>query len=204
MNKIIKYITVLFLLLFARGCDFYSTSLWIFQENGLTDETNPLTQLFGVGWNGLIVVNVVVVLIIAFCYYQYTFKYKVESKLIAKPETFKEYASILYYGKKNQLWKLLYKLPKNRKAAIAHSGYIAIWSVIFASLIVMTHNLLQFYDNKFYDVYLETVKYPKVLFYSIIFSPLVLLSYKLYKSEFELYEQLSELHRINNDIEQCT
>ena len=63
----------MFLLLFARGCDFYSTSLWIFQEGGLEHETNPLTQIFGVGWNGLVMVNVIVITLISYCFYIYTF-----------------------------------------------------------------------------------------------------------------------------------
>ena len=52
MNKKLKFLSVMFLLLFARGCDFYSTSLWIFQEGGLEHETaiplkgfKPLSEL---------------------------------------------------------------------------------------------------------------------------------------------------------------
>lgn len=191
MNKTLKYISVIFLMLFARGCDFYSTSLWIFQENGIADETNPLTQIFGVGWTGLVLVNIIILVIVSYCYYIYIFKYKVHKNLKIKPETFTDYASVLYYENKNQLWKLLYKVPTNKKAAIAHTGYIAIWAIIFASFMAMTHNLLQFYDNKYYDVYLETIKYPRVIFYTIMLSPLLFLSIKLYKREFAKYKELN-------------
>ena len=85
MNKKIKFLSVMFLLLFARGCDFYSTSLWIFQEGGLEHETNPLTQIFGVGWNGLVMVNVIVITLISYCFYIYTFKYNVVLSLSPSP-----------------------------------------------------------------------------------------------------------------------
>ncbi|MBK8747870.1 MAG: hypothetical protein IPM04_08350 [Saprospiraceae bacterium] len=43
----IKFFLLTFLVLFSRGCDFYSTSLWFFDNP--TGETNPLYRYFGVG-----------------------------------------------------------------------------------------------------------------------------------------------------------
>jgi len=177
----------MFLLLFARGCDFYSTSLWIFREGGLEHETNPLTQIFGVGWNGLVMVNVIVVALLSYCFYIYMFKYKVSVTLILIPETAIQYASILYYGQKNKIWKLLYKIPKNKLAAIAHTGYIGVWVIIIASFLVTIHNLLQFYDNLYYDIYLDFVKYPMFIFYTLIFSSMIYISISLYRKEFQEY-----------------
>ncbi len=177
----------MFLLLFARGCDFYSTSLWIFQEGGLEHETNPLTQIFGVGWNGLVLVNVIVLALISYCFYIYTFKYKVTGNLSLIPETAIQYVSILYYGRKNKIWKLLYTVPKNRFAAIAHTGYIATWGIIFASILVTIHNLLQFYDNPYYDIYLDSVKYPRLIFYTLIYCQLIYVAVNLYRKEFREY-----------------
>lgn len=87
MNNKIKYISVIFLLLFARGCDFYSTSLWIFQEGGLEHKTNPLTQIFGVGRNMLVFVNVIIVALVSYCFYIYMFKYKVDVSLSPRLKT---------------------------------------------------------------------------------------------------------------------
>ncbi|NOT36634.1 MAG: hypothetical protein HOP11_04595 [Saprospiraceae bacterium] len=195
MDKSLKYFLILFLLIFARGCDFYSTSLWIFQEGGLEDETNPLTQFFGVGWNGLVLVNIIVTIIIGYCFYIYMFKYKVIGNLKFIPESAIQYASILYYEKKNQLWKLLYKIPNNKLAAVAHTGYVATWGIIIASIIVTIHNLLQFYENQYYDIYLEFVKYPRPIFYIIIFSPMILLSLNLYNKEFQEYKLRKNRHK---------
>ena len=72
----LKFLTITFLLIFARGCDFYSTSLWFFEPGGMEGETNPLTSIFGVGWNGLIIANVIVIVPIIACYFFYEFSYR--------------------------------------------------------------------------------------------------------------------------------
>jgi len=192
--KNIKFISVMFLLLFARGCDFYSTSLWIFQENGLEGEMNPLTQHFGVGWNGLVLANVAVLLLVGFCYYIYVFKYKMNNNLELKPKKALEYVSILYYGSKNKLWKLFYKVPKNRTVAIAHTGYIATWSIIIASFLAMAHTMLIFYGNYYYNSFMESIEYSMVVFYGIAFSPLIYFSIRLYKIEFKEYQKLKSVN----------
>ena len=203
MNNKLKYISVILLLLFARGCDFYSTSLWIFQEGGLENETNPLTQFFGVGWNGLVLANIVVIILIAYCFYVYIFKYKVTQNLKLVPQTVLEYVSLLYYDQKNQFWKILYKIPRNKLAAIAHTGYIATWGIIFSSFLVTIHNLLQFYDNQYYHAYLEFVKFTSIAYYTVIvISPLFLVSVYLCRSEYKEYLNLRNNSKLNNSIEQ--
>ncbi|MFM2395076.1 MAG: hypothetical protein RLZZ546_3059 [Bacteroidota bacterium] len=192
MNKKLKYLSVIFLLLFARGCDFYSTSLWIFEENGLAQETNPLARFFGVGWNGLVIVNIIATGIIAYCYYTYVFKYKINPNLNPKPNNFKEYISLLYFGHKNQFSKLLYKFPKNKVASTSHFGYIAIWGVIFGSFYAAMHNLLQFYNNETYDVILNFIHFRALFGYCMLFGPLIYLSIRLYKREYREYLQLGD------------
>jgi hypothetical protein len=44
----LKFFLLTFLLLFSRGCDFYSTSLWFFDNP--TGEQNPLYQFLA--WAG--------------------------------------------------------------------------------------------------------------------------------------------------------
>lgn len=51
----LKFFFLTAILLFARGCDFYSTSLW-FLDNP-KGETNPLFRFFGLGWTGLYVLT---------------------------------------------------------------------------------------------------------------------------------------------------
>ncbi len=190
MRKSIKYIFAMFLLVFARGCDFYSTSLWIFEPGGLDNEVNPLTQLFGVGWNGLVLVNFVVCTFIAYCYYVYIYKYKLDLALNQVPTSAIEYASILYYKRKKQLWKILYKMPVDKKIASAHTGYVATWGAICASFLAAIHNLLIFYDNRYYSIYMEAVLYPMFVFYFSIITTLLYFTWRLWKMEFLEYQKM--------------
>ena len=70
----LKFFILTFLLLFARGCDFYSTSLWFFDNP--TGEQNLLYRFFNFGWSGLIISNIIIVSAIIYAFYYYTFKYK--------------------------------------------------------------------------------------------------------------------------------
>ena len=71
----LKFFLLTFLLLFARGCDFYSTSLWFFQPDGPSGETNPLVRIFGFGFTGLVVTNIIIVGLMIYAFYYYSFKY---------------------------------------------------------------------------------------------------------------------------------
>ena len=89
----IKFFLLTFLVLFSRGCDFYSTSLWFFDNP--TGETNPLYRYFGVGWSGLVIANVIIVGFIIYAFYYYSFKYS-HFKLVSKPEKLTDFVSEMY------------------------------------------------------------------------------------------------------------
>lgn len=170
----LKFILFVFLLLFARGCDFYSTSLWIFEPDGLQSETNPLTRFFGIGWNGLIVANVIVISIVILAFYFYSFRYKTARLKPDSGSNYREYASLLYYKKKGQLYQLFYRLPSNKKAMIAHSGYVLVRVIIFASLLATIHNLGQYYQLSFYVSFRNLVGRPLYVIYALIIASFVL------------------------------
>jgi len=107
MTKKLRFFALVTLLLFARGCDFYSTSLWFFQPNGMKGETNPLTKYFGVDWNGLIITNFTVFGIIVAAYYYQSFWYKPRQLPMAF-NNFKEFVSVLYFGEKGKLHKFFH------------------------------------------------------------------------------------------------
>ena len=175
------------LLLFARGCDFYSTSLWFFQENGMADETNPLTQFFGVGWNGLIIANVIVVSLILVAYYAYCFWYSPKRELKATPKNFKEYASLLYFETPHRFMHIMYKMPKSWKPYLAHIGYVLVRVLIIASFLATFHNINQFYGFSFYAQFREIVRRPRFVIYGLIGLSTVLIYVRLLKSEFNQY-----------------
>ena len=171
------------LLIFSRICDFYSTSLWFFQPDGMKGETNPLTRFFGFGWWGLITVNVILIGIIIWSYYYYVFNYQ-PVKFENPPNEFKAYVSRLYYGDDNSFNKIFYSLPQNRKVSSAHFGYVLIRLVIIASFLATIHNLCQYYNVGIYNTFRNIVVRPSYVIYGIIFMFLIYFQYKVLQIEF--------------------
>lgn len=183
----LKFILFAILLLFARGCDFYSTSLWFFQKNGIDDEMNPLTLLFGVGWNGLIITNIIIVGIILGMGFYYYFRYKPTTNFSEKPRNYKEYASLLYFGVPNKFHQLLYKFPSNKNAVIAHTGYVLIRVIILASFLATFHNLGQYYRCEWYNDFRILVERPVFFIYGTILISFGLIYFQLIKKEYQEY-----------------
>ena len=101
----IKFFLLTFLVLFSRGCDFYSTSLWFFDNP--TGETNPLYRYFGVGWSGLIFTNVIIVGLIIYAFYYYSFKYSHLMK-VSKPDKLTDFVSEMYFNEKGRFLEIFY------------------------------------------------------------------------------------------------
>lgn len=185
----LKFYLLTFVLLFSRGCDFYSTSLWFFDNP--TGEQNPLFQFFGVGWSGLIIANIILVGLIIYAYYYYTFTY-VRVTIKTKHSKLTDFVSELYFNEKGRFIEVFYKTPSNKKTLLAHSGYILVRVVIFASFLATIHNFCQFYNVSIYNSYREIVGRPLFVIYGLILISFIYFSYKLWSKEFEL---------TNNDIE---
>lgn len=166
--KIFKYILVCLFLLFTRGCDFYSTHLWIFEENGLQDERNPLTFFLGIGWQGLIYVNLIVIIFAMALYFIYSFKYHPQQMKNKKPRTLWQYMSLLFYEKENQWYKIFYSIPYKKMAFWSHAGNCLIYTLIIASLLATMHNLGQYYQLKGYQNFSKMIGSPIALIYTLI------------------------------------
>ncbi|MCB0668940.1 MAG: hypothetical protein KDC80_24115 [Saprospiraceae bacterium] len=179
----IKFILLTLLLLFSRGCDFYSTSLWIFENP--SDETNPLSQVFGMGWTGLILVNLILVGFIIYGFYQYSFAPSAH-KRTRKPEKLTDFVSELYFDEKGKFWQLFYRMPKNRKILIGHTGYVLIRVIIVASFLATIHNLCQYYNVPAYDSFRDFVGRPLSVIYAIVLLSLAYFTYRLWRKEYDL------------------
>lgn len=182
----IKFIFLILLLLFARGCDFYSTSLWFFDNS--SDEMNPLTRIFGFDWTGLILTNLILVVLIIYGYYYYTFKYS-SPKMSSIPDKLTDFVSELYFNEKGKFHQVFYKIPKNKKIFIGHTGYVLIRVIIIASVLATIHNLCQFYNVPAYNAFREIVKRPLFIIYGLIISSFIYFSYRLWKSEYDFVKR---------------
>jgi hypothetical protein len=163
----INFIFITLLLLLTRCSDFYSTSLWFFQDGGIEGETNPLTVFFGVGWTGLIITNIIAVGLIIGAFYFYTFRYK-PKQLTTKPKNVFEYISICYYDRPDKFYWTFYKMPFDKKTATAHFGYALVRVLIVGGILATIHNLCQFYRLEFYSSFRDFVGRPLYVIYGLI------------------------------------
>ncbi len=179
----LKFFLLTFLLLFVRGCDFYSTSLWFFDNP--SGEQNPLYKIFGVGWTGLIIANIVIVGLIIYAFYYYSFRYT-RTKLNTKPSQLTDYVSEIYFNEKGRFFDVFYKTPNNKKTLLAHSGYVLIRVVIFVSFLATIHNLCQFYNVSIYNSFREMVGRPLYVIYGLMLLSLFYFAYRLWNKEYQL------------------
>lgn len=177
----LKFFLLTCLLIFARGCDFYSTSLWFFDHP--EGETNPLTSVFGFGWNALVISNIILIGIIIFLFYYYSFKY-VPAKLNLEVNNLKDFVSTLYFNEKGRFYDVLYKTPKNKKVMLAHMGYVLIRVLIIGSFLATIHNLCQYYQVPLYDDFRDIVKRPLFIIYGLILLSAIYYTYNLWKQEY--------------------
>ncbi len=185
----LKFALFTFLLIFARGCDFYSTSLWFFDNP--TGETNPLYRLFGIGWTGLILVNIIIVGLVIYAYYFFNFRYKRPTNLSKEPSNYRELASLQYFNSTDKFHQIFYKAPKNKKVLFAHMGYVMTSVIIIASLLATIHNLCQYYGFNFYNHFRDVVGRPLFVIYGIILLTLILTYRSLLISEYKIYKNIS-------------
>jgi len=181
-----------FLLLFSRGCDFYSTSLWFFENP--TGETNPLYGFFGVGWTGLIIANIIVVGLITYAFYYYSFKYST-IKIKSSSNNRTDFVSELYFNEKGHFLETFYKTPKNKMTMLAHSGYVLVRVVIFVSFLATIHNLCQFYNISFYNSFRDLVGRPLYVIYGLMIISFFYFSYRLWNKE---YRQTTDTFETDN------
>ncbi|MBK6948384.1 MAG: hypothetical protein IPH16_10275 [Haliscomenobacter sp.] len=177
----LKFFLLTFLLLFARGCDFYSTSLWFFDNP--TGEQNPLYKFFGVGWNGLITANVIIIGLVIYAFYYYSFKYGA-TKIKSSSSNLPDFVSELYFNEKGRFLEIFYKTPKNQKTLLAHSGYVLVRVFIFVSFFATIHNLCQFYNISFYNSFRDLVGRPLYVIYGLMIISIFYFSYRLCDKEY--------------------
>lgn len=178
----LKFFLLTTILLFSRGCDFYSTSLWFFDNP--SGETNPLYRFLGVGWTGLLITNIVIVGLIIYAFYFYSFKYKKPRHTSSNNLT--DFISELYFNEKGRFFQIFYKTPTNKSTFIAHSGYVMVRVAIVGSFLATFHNICQYYNVTFYNTFREIVGRPLYVIYSLILFNFIYFLYRLWWQEYRL------------------
>lgn len=177
-----KFFLLTFILLFARGCDFYSTSLWYFDKP--EGEMNPISSIFGLGWTSMIIANIIVIGLIIYAFYYYSFSYTL-TQVKTNPGGLTDFVSELYFNEKGRFLDVFYKIPPNKKTLLAHFGYVFIRVVIILSFLATFHNLCQFYSVKFYNSFREFMGRPLFVIYGLMLLSIFYFTYRLWNKEYK-------------------
>lgn len=100
----------------------------------LTDEGNPISAIFNMGWLALIITNLFAIIIFAFFSYIAFDKYKTPQFTV---KNFFEFYLMLFYNTKTMIVKPMFKLPKNWMPFFAMISFSACVSLIAGRVVVV-------------------------------------------------------------------
>ncbi len=126
-SKMWIYFVYLLLVLADGALTFYNTP-------DLSEEGNPLVTKLGLGWTALAVSNLIVlVLLFLLCRYSFM-KYKT---VIAPSRNWREYYSMLCFGRPDWFWQTWYKLPKHWNWFLAGMGFSGVFGLVAGRLVTV-------------------------------------------------------------------
>ena len=143
----------------------------------------------------LIIANVVVVGLILYAFYYYTFKYST-TNIKSTSNNLTDFVSELYFNEKGRFLEIFYKTPKNKMTLLAHSGYVLVRVLIFVSFLATVHNLCQFYNISFYNSFRDLVGRPLYVIYGLMILSIFYFSYRLWVKEYR-----QTINNFETDIE---
>lgn len=184
MSRIRLEFFLLTLFLIVTRC--WDIAATYFVTPNLEKETNPIVSIFGQGWIAVIIIQAILVAVIIALNYFSLFKIKT-SYPSQRGCSFKDFIAYYYFGEKQNLIKMLYRFPENKKVLIKALGYILPRALIVISIFIsMSSTLLIVNDDyrEFYDV-------AKPYYYIVMVAIVFLFSVLFFKREYALYRETS-------------
>jgi hypothetical protein len=181
-KEIQKFLLLTALLIISRLCDIITTYIYI---PNLQSELNPIVSIFGQNWTAMLAVQVIVISGIIYCIWVYCTKEPVLPQ-VNQPLTLKEFISLFNFNDTKSFFKLFYKIPKNKNAALYTIGYCFTISLSILSLLVASSTTLLIVNDT-YKYFYRAYNVPYILVFSFI--PIFLIvSSKFYKKEYTKWQ----------------
>ena len=139
----------------------------------------------------MIIVNIIIVGLVIYAVHYFYFRYKRPANLTKEPKNYRELASLQYYNSTDKFYQIFYKTPKNKKALLAHTGFVLTIVIIIASFLATIHNLSQYYGLNFYNQFRNIVGRPLFVIYGLILLTFILTYRQLLVSEYKKYKKIS-------------
>lgn len=175
-NNYTKFWTHSLLLIISRCYDFITTKTYI---PDISKETNILVKWFNIGYGGIAIIQVVLLLFVIYCFHFYCFKKYTVDKTNEKL-TFKEFIPYFYFNKKEKWLSFLTK-NTNKHPILYSIGYIATYSLIWIGFIVGTSTLTLILSNKYRTIYSF---FGAQFLYLILIIVVIFFTYNFYTKEY--------------------
>ena len=188
MNKRLEFTLLLSAVILTRAADIMGTFYYM---PNLEAEMNPMTQLFGMGWAGLLLLQLIGISFIALLNYWSLFKTKVIK--VDKPGlNFHEFLSTLYFDKVTP-WKWQYVYTTNlcgKGQSINMYGWVIPRVFIYVGLVLVFF----FVMLNFIPAYREIHKFFIAPMYLLMFSSLPVCIHWYHKFRFENYKTTATVY----------
>jgi len=108
---------------------------------GLARETNPIVSVFGQGWAGVLVAQVILVsVVIALSYYSLFRVKRVHPSQDGLG--FRDFVALYYFGKEKNLTRLLYEFPAEKRVLVGLLGYVLPRTLIVVGAFISLSSML--------------------------------------------------------------
>jgi len=151
----------------------------------LERETNPLVSIFGRGWVAVIIFQVILVSIIIILNYLSLFKIK-SSYPSQKGYSYKEFIMYYYFGKEENLIKMIYKFPQDKVTLIKLLGYVLPRALIVISIFISTSSTFLIISSDYSEFYAVAKPYYYIVLIGIAFLFIIL----FFKREYGIYQKI--------------
>jgi hypothetical protein len=181
-NKYLEFITLLFAVILTRTADFVGT---LYYTPNLDKELNPMVIIFGFGWVGILVLQILGISFVAFINYLSLFRTKI-IEINNKGLNFHEFLSMLYFNQVSAWkWSYVYRASLyGKNQSLNMYGWLIPRVLIYVGLVLMFF----FFLLNFIPAYREIHKFFIVPMYLLMFSSLPVCFYWYHKLRFEIYK----------------
>ena len=175
-----EFLLLAFLLVSTRCWDIITTYM---VTPDLKTETNPLVSILGRGWVSVIISQIILVSIIIILNHQSLFKIK-SSHPSQRGYSYKEFIRHYYFGKKESMIKMIYKLPQDKRTLIKLLGYVLPRALIVISIFISASStfLITSWDYKRFYAVARPYYYIALIATAFVFIML------FFKKEYKIYQ----------------
>jgi len=181
MSKRNKFIVLACLVVTGRFYDILTTALY---TPDLKHEANPLVFFMGLGWTGLLFIQLLLVSALLYGLYYYFFKFKTITP--GEPGlSFKQYISFFCFNNKYSFNKVFYETPTNKQGLVAIASYVTSMSVMFFSYLAGISTTFLLISPAYKQIYRHGIPYLMILFFVI--PSIFYFAYRFFKMEYREY-----------------